>query len=220
MQCNHDMDKLVYKNGDLCCISCKKSWFEIVLKNTDCFDEGITEKYNSIIAYEYYKLGELIRKKQIYGCLFQIKDFYEILLKIPVLITASMVYRKDTNTDLESRLLITLIQKKHSLGDWRQYLNLSKKIVRSSDYYPDLLNKIIRSTFKFSNADSGINGIDIINWRNKVIGHGALVLDSDMNLYEDLEVRISELTTFLNNNFEIYNQLTFIIPNKENYIYI
>jgi len=44
---------------------------------------------NPIIALEYKNLITLIENKQIYGIILQIKDIYEIIIRIPVLIMSA-----------------------------------------------------------------------------------------------------------------------------------
>lgn len=209
MSCNHEMKNLVYDQGVLKCKECHKTWAEIILGNEENYNESIIKDYNFIIAYEYFKLKTLIENKQIYGAMFQIKDIYEILLRIPVLIFASIVNQDTSADDQTTVFLVTLTQKKHSLGDWRSYLVQAEKLLKQYKNTIEVIHNIVSETVVFASSSSGVDKIDIVHWRNKTIGHGALMLEDDSSMYDDLQVRLMEITEFLMRIKDSYSQIMF-----------
>ena len=73
------------------CPCCEREWNEILLNSKKYYNVNCIYNLNTIIAQEYKVIYELINNKQIYGIIFQIKDLYEIITRIPVLIFCSIV---------------------------------------------------------------------------------------------------------------------------------
>ncbi len=139
--------------------------------------------YPPVIAHEYRSLYELIRQGQTFGAMLQIKDLFEVLLKLPVLLTASLVYENYMRQVSESgkKLLISLLEKPLSLGDWERIANTIRKDKISMPELQPILADICLIYSRYG----------ITEWRNDTIGHGALACDLDERFKEDLEQKIS-----------------------------
>jgi len=182
-------------------------WFKKVLSDKDIYDVSISDELNIIIAFEYYKFKSLLENNQIYGCLFQVKDIYEILIRLPVLIVASILLDKEEINKFEEKFLINLTLKKHTLGSWKSMLKSACDILSTYDESLLPLSQIAVETLTFSNDRSGSDNIDLVQWRNKYVGHGPLMLDSNPKLYDDIQIRLSQITAFLH---KIKGHYTFI----------
>lgn len=80
------------------------------LWHTKAFDT-----YPAVVAHEYWRLYDLLNEEQIYGALLQVKDLFEVILKLPVLAGASILFKKERNSQ-ENKLLLTLLEKPLSLS--------------------------------------------------------------------------------------------------------
>ena len=113
-ECERD---LIFINNRLVCPECGKAWNEILSEDTTCYDPKIAKTYNSIVAYEYGIIDDLLQNGQIYGLLFQIKDMYEVLIRIPVLLTAARLFSDNACGPKEREFQLFLLSKPLSLGD-------------------------------------------------------------------------------------------------------
>ena len=80
-ECERD---LIFINNRLVCPECGKAWNEILSEDTTCYDPKIAKTYNSIVAYEYGIIDDLLQNGQIYGLLFlfRLLCFLSLLLFI------------------------------------------------------------------------------------------------------------------------------------------
>ena len=79
------------------------------------FYEEAFETFPFLIAHEYYQLSELVKNQQIYGALLQLKDVFEVTIKLPTLVAISILRQKEY---YQNKLFTTLLFKSVSLGDW------------------------------------------------------------------------------------------------------
>ena len=59
-ECERD---LIFINNRLVCPECGKAWNEILSEDTTCYDPKIAKTYNSIVAYEYGIIDDLLRER-------------------------------------------------------------------------------------------------------------------------------------------------------------
>lgn len=209
--CPNCQEELEIINKKYVCPCCEREWNEILLNSKKYYNVNCIYNLNTIIAQEYKVIYELINNKQIYGIIFQIKDLYEIITRIPVLIFCSIVSKLEQKPK-SRELLYYLMSKPLSLGDWRYLLNLCNDLISEYDEYTfhkailDLLD-IVR---KLVNSDK--YG-DIVHWRNSTIAHGAAKLIDDQLLYDDMACRLKEITTFFINNEALFNKIAFVDEN-------
>lgn len=204
LYCKECECELVLRKGEFVCDECERKWSEILLSDEKYYNEKITNEYNTIVAFEYGILKELLTSNQIYGLMFQIKDLYEVIVRIPVLITASLCIKKQKQTNEEKEFLWFLMSKPLSFGDWRASLSKASAILKADENADKKILNFVDSVKKFANSTK--HG-DIVFWRNESIAHGALKLLCDVELYEDISNRLSLLTEFLIDNSTYFKDI-------------
>ena len=181
----------------------KLNWIQILAKDEQ-FKAGSVLLPESIwptpIAKCYSDLYDLMEEGNVYGSLLQIKDLYETILKMPVL--AALVYICGTNKEAllsDSDLLEKWIPKALSLGSWdslgEAIINKNKKKQYS---IPDVLADGIRMTRKLVAKKISSQYPNVLNWRNDVIGHGALQFEDS----EEYQTAICGMLRNLKDYFE------------------
>lgn len=208
--CNECECELVLRKGEYVCDECDRKWSEIILSDDKYYNEKIANEYNTIIAFEYGILKDLLNSNQIYGLMFQIKDLYEIIVRIPVLITASLCIKKKEQTNDEKEFLWFLMSKPLSFGDWRASLSKASAILKADQNIDKTIINLVDIVKKFANSTK--HG-DIVFWRNESIAHGALKLLCDTELYEDISNRLSLITEFLTNNSAYFKDIKLLTSN-------
>ena len=207
--CPHCDEELEFINKKFACPCCEAEWNKLLLECTDYYNPQSVEKTNTIIAFEYKLIKDLLDNGQIYGLIFQIKDLYELVIRIPVLLVCAIVYRRDLC--VKSReLLFYLMSKPLSLGDWRHLLNLCHDVLEEDDGIPKTVSDLVEATRKLVNSDK--TG-DIVYWRNNTIAHGATKLIDDQDLYNDMGNKLRELTQFLTDNIKLFESHKFVCEN-------
>lgn len=172
------------------------------------YDNEIIEKYPAIIAHEYKRLLDLIECNKIYGAFLQIKDMYEVLLKLPVLLVVAEINNKIEKSDLENKLLGQVLIKPLSMGDW---LEIATKIKSDSLCKND---KVLNIILEIINV---INKNQIVKWRNDNIGHGALALNDDV-FHNEIKRNLDIIKEYLINFKNIYTDIElFVINNNDGY---
>lgn len=210
LYCKDCENELVLRKGEFVCDECDRKWSEIILEDEEYFNKDIVEKYNTIIAFEYGVLQELLASNQIYGLMFQIKDIYEIIVRMPVLLTASLYIKKQEHTKEEKDFLWSLMSKPLSFGDWRAALSKASAILKADKSSNPLVRNFVDEVKKFANSSK--QG-DIVFWRNETIAHGALKLMCDVELYEDISTRLKMITEFLTKNSLYFAEIKLVTTN-------
>ena len=209
--CPNCQEELEIINKKYVCPCCEREWNEIILNSKKHYNIDCIYNLNTIVAQEYKVIYELIKNKQIYGIIFQIKDLYEIIIRIPVLIFCSITSKLEQNPK-SRELLYYLMSKPLSLGDWRYLLNLCNDLI--SEYeentFPKAVLDLLYIFRKLVNSDK--YG-DIVHWRNSTIAHGAAKLIDDQELYDDMACRLKEITTFFTTNEVLFNKIAFVDEN-------
>ena len=165
-------------------------WLTNIANDNTLWHKDIFDANIPIISHEYKRLYNLCEEKQSYGMLLEIKDIFEVVLKFPTLIVASMLYKKrDGLGDDESKLLIAMLEKQLSLGTWETLANSAKKL--SID---DNLKQWLENITTIFNKKA------ITNWRNEEIGHGALSLEENEKFKNDIEEKVKILKEFFETN--------------------
>lgn len=153
--------------------------------------EAVFEKYPYIIATEYRRLFDLLIENKLYGMIFQIKDVFEIILKLPTLLCLNrMIINKSRSKD-ENEIIAFFVSKMLSLGDWH---SIARKCVLLTD--DEALRTILQDVVKIYDKHH------IVKWRNDTIGHGALMFDNTEEFREDLIHKL----TLLKKHFDNCNQ--------------
>ncbi len=202
-RCDEELEII---NKKFVCPLCDKEWNELLKLTDKYYNDQAVKNINPIIAAEYKLIGELIDNKQVYGIIFQIKDLYEIVIRMPVLVVGAMIIKREQSFKAKE-LLYYMMSKPLSLGDWRYLLNLSNEVAAEYGDFPKEITDILSATKKFANSNK--TG-DIVFWRNNTIAHGATKLIDDIELYNDMAQKLKELTDFFVKNNSLFTKVAFV----------
>lgn len=154
----------------------------------------------SVIAHEYWRLRELLKQGQIFGAMLQLKDTLEVLLKFPVLAAASLLYAKTERSDEDNKILISLMHKPLSLGDWQAIARTLRKNLSIRGTGLDTILGDIFTTYEKGK---------VAHWRNETIGHGALRFQEDAGFQKDFESKLAAIRSHLIHCLPVYKHLPF-----------
>jgi tetratricopeptide (TPR) repeat protein len=160
----------------------------------------------SVIAHEYARLYKLLKEGQSFGAMLQIKDLMEVLLKFPVLICVSNIYSLRERSDAEIKVLVAMLEKPLSLGDWEK---IGGKLVKLPSTHPTL-KQVLKRTLKLFNDEK------IVNWRNIKLGHGALSFDIDEDFRKDLVKKLKALRLYFIETLELDKQIQLYLKQHGN----
>ena len=165
--------------------SSKTAWIQNLAKDNKLWalDDLLNSSWPAPIVYDYAKLNELMSNGNVYGTMLQIKDLYELTMKIPVIM--AIVFMDHTNKEglwQDDNIIIDLIENPLSMGAW--YV-LASSITEYSDHYylPSKLVEIIEKTRKLYDKRIAEGVPNVAYWRNENIGHGALKFE-DSKAYQ------------------------------------
>lgn len=98
-------------------------------------------------------------------------------MKFPILVSAAYIYHKKERSDVENKILISLLNKLLTLGDWLNIGTTLSKTNRLPAEVIPILKEIVIIYHKNH----------IVNWRNDTVGHGALAFDVDTDFKDEIE---------------------------------
>jgi hypothetical protein len=180
-------------------------WFLKIANDTTIWNLQLLESDIPIISHEYLRIKALMQEGQYFGVLLQIKDFFEILLKVPILIVLNDKFNSTDYSEAERNFILATLEKPLSLGHWHELASFIKKhTLHNSSVISSLVNNI----FKLYNKNN------IIKWRNDEIGHGALSLDDDQEFQDDIKAKLLILKKFLDDNFDSISTINFDTESK------
>ena len=187
----------------------KTDWLKKLADNPDLWEERAYSEIPAVIAHEYERLHDLALQNNVYGVMLQIKDVYEIVLKYPCILALCIFRRTNSPEGMAAydALMAKILEKVISFGDWRD--KIANPLLKLKEYLPTQLASIMEKTYamitsnfvgKEGNAKSGI---DIINWRNNNIGHGALRLAEDDSLTSEIQSMLEKLKEYFGTGSKI-----------------
>lgn len=166
------------------------------------------------IAYNYKRLYDMAKDGNVYGCLLQIRDLYEICMKIPVL--SSLIYLDNKCEDAlvnEKKLMESLILNPLAIGGWYELsMSIIKGHKRKKYILPDTLVSLIKGVKELYNQKISDKYDGISNWRNEAIGHGMLRQEDSENYREEFISLLKNLKDYFEKNAG-YGDLYFVINN-------
>ncbi|MBY7026585.1 tetratricopeptide repeat protein [Clostridium botulinum] len=216
LYCNNELQQVAQKLiciSDDCSFQCKiedydhinEPWGEKISNNNELWNYEVLEKFPYMIAVEYKRLHSLAKDNKLYGVMFQIKDFFELLLKFPVLLLLSRYCDNQKRNEQQSEIIRFLLENKLSLGSWKSIADKCLNIEDSSS-----IVNILRGIVKLYNENS------ITTWRNNTIGHGVLKFDDNEEFRNDIENKLLLIKKYLDEFSCEYNNLNFGYMNKRN----
>ncbi len=172
-------------------------WLINLSKDESLWERNL-ETIPSMIHFEYMQLKKLAAQGQVYGVLLQLKDTYETILKIPVIMTLVLIDSDPIYKDGSeyNDIMKTLLQAPLTMGKWD---NLAGVIVSKKNRklnLPDNLIKIIKKTRMLYETEITSKGTKVVQWRNETIGHGALKFEGDANYQEEVKSLLNLLKEY------------------------
>lgn len=119
-----------------------------------------------VVAHEYARLWDLLKSGQPFGAVIKLKDTIETITKFLVLSECAKMIYYDYRTKNEIEILKILTEKKLLLSHWD--IMIEHLIVL--DKLDETTKKLLTATHRIL----GYNGHNALEWRNRVLGHGAL----------------------------------------------
>lgn len=170
----------------------------MIISKDDCLEEvkkDILEEafakeiFPYFIEHEYFRFYKMVRDGQYTGAWYELKDLSEVILKLPVLLGLSYLFcayaeEKDEETyELTDNILRRMLTRSLSLGEWETILKNLLHSCKIEERLP-ALSKVIREASVFYEK------YKVVEWRNDMIGHGALPFENSAEFKE----KICELT--------------------------
>lgn len=186
-------------------VESNEPWFLKIANDNSIWNLQLLESNIPIISHEYIRIKSLMHEGQYFGVLLQIKDFFEILLKVPILIVLNDKFNSTNYSEAEKNFILLTLEKPLSLGHWHELASFIKKHTLHASLD---ISSLVNNIFKLYNKNN------IIKWRNDEIGHGALSLDDDQEFQDDIKVKLLILKKFLDDNFDFISTINFDTENK------
>lgn len=174
----------------------KNQW----LKDLGCDEQLWAKELNNIpsmIYLSYVQLNNLAKDGQVYGVMLQCKDVYEMIIKIPVIMSLIIInsdarYKEGS---VYSDIMRASLGAPMSMGLWR---DLATDIVKKDKelHLPNGLINILKCTKKLYATEVTSEVSDVVNWRNKEIGHGATKFEDDESYRQEVASLIAMLKKY------------------------
>ncbi len=224
-KCKKEIDE-----NDLFCRYCgerqntieKRKWSSNMFEH---FSFSLESKFPFILKEEYERIFQLLDDGQTYGAVLQMRDVYEVALKLPVIIALAYICAKDKLSEAEYRVVAMAVEKELSSGTWHEILRLLLQTVEEPVFV-----KLLQETDELWSWDGqrGIRGrrkkintyTGFSHWRNATIGHGALAFDDQTEFQVQFEKMIELLNIYMEMTEEEYAHLAIQIENGHALVHI
>ena len=173
-------------------------WYIQLHNDQDLWNDELLEADIPVLTHEYIRVKDLLSSGQYFGVLLQIKDLFEILLKLPLLLVMNDAFN-NKKLQKDSDFFLLALEKPLSLGSWQ---DLAHKI-QKNDFKENKFIPLIRNILKLYNK------YNIVKWRNDQIGHGALMLEDDISFQEDIKSKLLILKNFFQENISSFESIKF-----------
>ena len=190
-------------------------WLKELADNSKFWAQGVGTLPEPI-ACTYDRLQEMAQQGNVYGCLLQLKDAYEIAMKIPVL--SALIFLDSEYEDslvkerkISERLILTPL----AIGGWYELaLSILKADKRNHFELAGSIKKILEKTKDLYNKRVSSEYSNISNWRNETIGHGMLRCEDSGNYQEEYENLLANLKEYLSDVSEFYKSISYIVNDQ------
>ena len=180
-------------------------WYKRVCRDETLWQSDVFATYPCIIAHEYWRVRDLLDNGQPYGALLQLKDMFEVLIKFPTLIAASIFYGKRERSDAENKILVALLEKRLTLGTWEEIARTMCRKIPLDAHVSDILKTIVRV----------FEAHKITEWRNRTIAHGALAFEADEEFQDDIKDKLNLIKTYFQECAGAYATVTLFLSANE-----
>lgn len=157
-----------------------------------------------LIAHEYDRIRDLLESNQPYGAIMQLKDTYETLAKYSVLLETARIYNKKAKCDKEVIIIKELTEKLLLLSNWEK---LMEKIITLDDVNDNIRDVMI----DLSEILKSSGQVKFIEWRNRILGHGALGHIESSKYKNEFINMLEHLTNHLKQYAAQYRQINVFI---------
>ena len=158
------------------------AWLTDLAEDENYWVSDAETAHPSVMAYEYRNLRRFCREGRTYAALLCMKDNFEALLKLEVLLSFAWAARNGDDV-FEKQTVSRLMTPNPSLGTWVELASvILKDLKKAGMELPESipLDKISVQYIKN----------DIVHWRNEKIGHGAMGLSEDEEFREDIREKV------------------------------
>ena len=146
----------------------------------------------------------------VYGALLQMRDLYEVTMKVPVIMAIAFMDHYDEDKLLQDDSIIRLIvENPLTMGSWS---TLASKVIKNADNYllPQNLKRILKNTNALYHKKVTDRVPNIVNWRNESIGHGALKFEDSKEYQDEFTNLIKNYRDYCDKCKDAYTTLFFI----------
>ena len=181
-------------------------WLLDLADDPESWAPGAEQAYPAVIAYKYRSLKEYCRKEAPYAVLLSLKDNFEALLKMQVLLAYAWA-AKNTDEGFETETISRLTKTNLSLGNW---VGLATTLINNLKTVADL-----PAAIPLNKLRKGYEEKKIVYWRNVNIGHGAMGISEDEEFKQDIREKILVLKDlFLSVDSQLRSQELYL-PREE-----
>ena len=221
MICNHCRKEI--ESMDLFCRFCgsRQDIQEKITWNADHFPK-IKGCYGlpQVLEGEYNRIFSLLDDGQTYGAVLQMRDVYEIALKLPTIVALAYICHKSSLGEKEYLIIEKVVEKELSSGSWHSISRMMKKVVEEPDVRGLLEEADELWTWDGTKGMRGnrnpINNFTgFTHWRNSTIGHGALAFDDQKDFFTQFQKMIELLNRYIENTCDRYDRLSCEIRQNE-----
>lgn len=174
------------------------------------------------IVQEYIEVRDFARDGNVYAIIWKIRELYETIIKIPIIYSFIYIENIKEKKQLEGnpaylQLLKMILDVPISMGRLEhiaRYLEENQNIF----FLPKSLAIILQKTNRLYSEKINKSGINIVNWRNETIGHGAMRRPDDSKYSIEIRKIINLLKKYFYNAkekilYELYETVYLLIDN-------
>ena len=185
------------------------NWLTILAEDDQYWITDAEKVYPSVIAYEYKRLREYCRKQAPYAVLLSLKDNFESILKLEVLLSMAWI-REYLDDDIATGTISLLTTPNLSMGAWMELASIIEKSIKSA-------NVKLPEAIPLSLTRKEFARNEVVNWRNLRIGHGAMCLEEDEDFRKEIKDKLLVLRKILEvTDSGIRQQELYIYGNSSN----
>ncbi len=182
----------------------REDWLSVLAKDENLWISDAETSYPAVIAYEYRTLRRFCGEKRAYAVLLSLKDNFEALLKLEVLLAFAWAAQNGDEV-FESRTISQLMVPNPSLGTWLSLASVILKDLRKAGME-------LPACIPLDKIRKEYDRKGIVNWRNEKIGHGAMSLSEDEEFRKDIREKIEILKKLLESIDEQLREQELYLP--------
>ena len=179
-------------------------WLTALAEDENLWIPGAETSYPAVVAYEYRNLRRFCRESRAYAVLLSLKDNFEALLKLELLLAFAWASQNGDEV-FESQTISRLMAPNPSLGTWLDLASVILKDLKKAGME-------LPACIPLDKIRKEYNRKSIVNWRNEKIGHGAMSLSEDEEFRKDIREKVEILKTLLESIDEQLREQELYLP--------